>query len=102
MSRGQARQNLSLATLAAVLTFSFAPEAWAGLRYGEHRPPVLDEVANLRVGVDPDGVLPFVAETREFIVTMSDPNKNDLVTFSLRNLIGPDGLEHPLADLGLL
>ena len=67
-----------------------------------NRPPVLQTIANRRVGADPLAVQTFQAETLEFDAFATDPNSGDTLTFSVPILLNPSGTNVPLANLGVV
>jgi len=65
-----------------------------------NRPPTLQTIANLRVGVDPLNVKAFVSQTLQFEATATDPNPGDVLTYSLPILLDPSGVNRA-ADASL-
>ena len=61
---------------------------------GTNRSPVLEEIANKRVGFDPLNVQAFVASTLTFDAVAVDPN-NDPLTYSAPIFLDPDGVNRP-------
>lgn len=65
-----------------------------------NRPPLLEEIANLRVGAAPLNVQAFVNETKVFDAVATDPN-NDPLTYSVPILIDPNGNSVAILELGV-
>ncbi|OFW39510.1 MAG: hypothetical protein A3F70_02290 [Acidobacteria bacterium RIFCSPLOWO2_12_FULL_67_14] len=64
-------------------------------------PPVLEEIANQRVGADPLNIDAFVAQPSSFDALATDPNAGDVLTYSTPILIGPNGTSVLPSELGV-
>lgn len=101
----QAQAGTYTVNFEAVATFASPPQT-ARSEFvtfnvvGTNQPPRLQEVGNLRVGIDPLGVAAFVSQSSTFDVFAIDPNAGDVLTYSLPILISPAGNSVPLAALG--